>query len=182
MNYFYYLLIICFASKIHSQHTKQFQELTKNIYKNYFKIDTSFFSNGNVKKINGLCSYILKGGIIDVECGEIIKFYRNGRKKQHFFTDKFGLYLYGIAFNKKGEISEIWETTEINSELNNPELFFLNLTHIDFKRKIYYYIFSKKLNKYKRNIVDHVFMKNGHMKILRKFFNQDGNIIKIEYL
>jgi len=179
-------LIIIFyffgAFTSYSQYSERFNEITESITRSEFKIDTTFFSNGNIKKIKGISTYDYEGDKIFIETGEIIRFYRNGKIKTHFVTDNFGIYLSGLYYNRSGDITREFLTTEIDTSIEDPELFFSTQSHIDFKRHHKYYRYSKKIDAYYLYAEDFQTVVNDEKKILRKFINPDGEVTKIENL
>jgi len=173
-----FLLFTFFIS--YSQYTDKFIEITKDISRVQYNRDTAYYKNGNIKKIFGTSIYNAKGNMIAIESGKIIEYSRKGRLKSEVFTDRFGLYLSAKTYNKSGDLEEEMVTTEIDTSLENPKLFFSTFSHIDYKREYRYYLYSEKLKSFYVNAIDFVTVINNEETTIRKFYNQKGETIEIE--
>ncbi|WP_339714571.1 hypothetical protein [uncultured Kriegella sp.] len=128
----------------YSQHTERFNELVKTIKKDSVKQDSLFFKNGDIEFLAEKSFYTFNEEAVMTYSGETKTYYASGIVARHDMQDDFGHWIWSKYYNRKGILTKEWITTEIDTRAKNIEEFFKSRFHIDFKRTIKHYKYSKK--------------------------------------
>ena len=181
----YIIFFIGFSS--YAQHTERFMTLMSGLEKGSSTVDTTYYSNGQIKHLAKQTEYTFQDKEYLKENGISIFYHRNGTIGRISVKDAYGYYLNEKFYDKTGELTQEWITTEIDNDATDLGEYFkryeLNPTDLgDIKRTINYYKFSKKTKErflYKQVYVE---IKGLVVKETITFFNEKGEIVKTKVI
>jgi len=181
----YTIFFIGFST--YAQHTERFKTLMSGLEKGNSTVDTTYYSNGQIKYLGKQTEYTFQDKEYLKENGISIFYHRNGTIGRISVKDAYGYYLNEKFYDKSGELTEEWITTEIDNDAKDLEEYFkryeLDTTDLgDIKRTINYYKLSKNTKErflYKQVYID---LKGLIVKETITFFNEKGEIIKTKII
>ena len=181
-KYIFYIILFISCSA-YGQQTERFKNLMSGLEKGSSTVDTTYYSNGQIKYIGQQTRYTFQGKEYDKYYGTSVAYYRNGTLGRISIKDEYGYYLNEKFYNKSGELIEERITTEIDNDSKDLEEYFkryeLNPTDLgDIKKTINFYKLSKKTKErflYKQESIE---LKKFILKETITFFNEKGEIVK----
>ncbi|WP_405396664.1 hypothetical protein [Maribacter sp. Asnod2-G09] len=165
-----------------SQHTEKFKELTDVIKKDSIRKDTTYYGNGKIHYLNETSFYSEKDFDLKGFTGQSKLFYRSGVLAREDIRDNFGLWLTSKYYNRKGILTKEWITTELDTSAKNLDDFFSSSNHIDVRRTIKHYKFSKKNNAFYAYKIEYLTVISNIDGGKIDFLNEDGKIIRTKKL
>lgn len=120
--------------------------MTNSIKKDSIQKDTTFYGNGQIHYQYETSFYSDLDFDLKAFTGESKLYYRNGVLARYDVRDDFGLWLISKYYDRKGNLTQEWLTTELDTSSKNLEEFLSSPKHIDVQRTIKHYKFSKKAN------------------------------------
>jgi len=176
------LFIFLFPILSFSQHTERFKELTKDVKKDMTKMDTLYFGNGNIEYTIEIVGYVHNGEEVKTQTGKTVLYYKSGIVAREDLQDDFGNWLTSKYYNRSGVLTEEWITTEIDTRAKNLDEFFKSVYHIDFKRIIKHYRFSKKTNELYPYKIEYLTLINNIYGRKVEFLYENGQIRRMKKL
>ncbi|AXP83071.1 MORN repeat variant [Mariniflexile rhizosphaerae] len=159
-----------------AQHSDRFLELVKDLKKIGSEVDTTYYKNGKILWIICWTTYEYNSEEFSTATGKLVQYHKNGQVADESCLGKYGNILSSKGFDRNGNKTVEFVTTEIDSEAKSLDEFFDSLGEVRFKRYYRHYKCSNKLG------ICYLYKEgqrvNGKKNGLWTTYNENGEIRK----
>lgn len=127
-----FLFFICNSSN--AQHTDKFKKIVSELEEIESKADTIFYRNGKIWWTSTIVTYCYNSEKYSTYTGKQTQYYKNYQIASEIQLDKYGNIISWNSFDRDGNKTSEFVTTEIDSSAKNMMEFFNSDKHISFKR------------------------------------------------
>lgn len=170
------IIIILVSYLSNAQHTTRFLKIVKDLEQVSCQMDTTYYKNGKVCWTSCWTTYEYNSERYSTRIGRMVQYYKSGQIANEYFLDNYGNIKSMKGFNRNGNKTVEYITTEIDTNAISLDEFFESQDHMTFKTYIPTYRCSKKLGTY--YLYKEGSRVNGKKKGIWKTYYENGEVKK----